>query len=109
MIATSDRVQRFPSPDHVLMLVVHNSDVGSVAEVRNPGRRRSYVRMAAAVLLREWCNLSYPVIGQMLGYADHTTVLYGVRNWRRNEEAAQIVFDCNRTLVREMPEGGKIS
>lgn len=36
-------------------------------------------RFAAAYLMRDFADYSYPRIGRVLGGRDHTTVMYGVR------------------------------
>jgi len=62
-------------------------------------RSRAYARprQIAMYLIRELCpHMSYPAIGRMLGWRDHTTILHGVRNVASliptNEEvAAEVV------------------
>lgn len=46
-------------------------------------RRAVHARQHVMLLLREQEGWSYPLIAALLGYADHTTVLAGVRQTRR--------------------------
>lgn len=50
-----------------------------------PGRNRTRIkaRFIASLIARERLDMSYPEIAHMLGYADHTSVMSGVRRARQ--------------------------
>ena len=52
-------------------------------------RRIAWPRQEAMLMLRERWGLSYPRIGQLLGYRDHSTIIHGIRKQRERMEAGR--------------------
>ena len=64
----------------ILRQVAKEFDV-PVNELRgsNKARHIAWPRQVAYLRLRDETNLSYPVIGRVMGNRDHTTIIYGIR------------------------------
>jgi chromosomal replication initiator protein len=69
-----DRVSR------ILRGVAKEFDV-PVVDLRGPSQERHIVRprQIAYLRLRDETNLSYPVIGRVMGDRHHTTVMHGIK------------------------------
>jgi chromosomal replication initiation ATPase DnaA len=65
-------------------------------------RRYTRERQAAAILLREMAELSLPAIARVLGYTDHTSVMYALKNGPMVPQVAAIVQAARKHLP--MPE-----
>lgn len=75
------------SPDSILQAVAEEFRV-SVSELTGPRRVRRVVvpRQLAMHLMREFTQLSFPQIGEIMGGRDHTTVMYGTEKFQERME-----------------------
>jgi chromosomal replication initiator protein len=57
----------------------------TVGDIKGVSRKIKFVRarQEACYLLREELKLSYPRIGLHLGNKDHTTILHGIRKYKK--------------------------
>lgn len=82
-----------PTATEVLATVSAISGVPDITKgLRAGSRRHHYIeRAAAAVLLHEDADLSYPACARALGYVDHTSVIHHVRRWKTVPRVATLV------------------
>lgn len=75
------------SPDSILQAVAEEFRV-SVSELTGPRRSRRIVvpRQLAMHLMREFTQLSFPQIGEIMGGRDHTTIMYGTEKFQERIE-----------------------
>jgi hypothetical protein len=75
--------QKYGRPAEILRTVARFYGV-SVGDIKSPCRDRRLVIPRHHSMFRiaiDCPHLSYPNIGKLLGYRDHTTVLYSVKEW----------------------------
>jgi chromosomal replication initiator protein len=83
-------MERATPARRLLVVVAEHYDV-TVADLTGPSRRRDILRprRVAMYLLRDHLHLTYPSIGRLL-HRDHSTVVYGARRVRDEEDTAQL-------------------
>lgn len=91
----------------IIEIVSCHADV-PVKDMKGRSRFAEHVRarQIACVLIRHWRpDLSYPIIGRMLGGRDHSTIIHGRRaimeRVKRDSDLAQMVHDAEIDVVYE--------